>query len=46
VIDRVLLAERESALADWHGRYIAVDRDEDVARLAAVSVPRGARSAS
>jgi flavin reductase (DIM6/NTAB) family NADH-FMN oxidoreductase RutF len=45
-VRHVLLSKRESALAYWHGRYVAVDRDEDVARLAAVSVPRGARSAS
>ena len=44
-VRHVLLAKRESALAYWHGRYVAVDRDEDVARLVAVSVPRGARSA-
>jgi flavin reductase (DIM6/NTAB) family NADH-FMN oxidoreductase RutF len=45
-VRHVLLSKRESALGYWHGRYFAVDRDEDVARLAAVSVPRGARSAS
>jgi flavin reductase (DIM6/NTAB) family NADH-FMN oxidoreductase RutF len=47
VIGRVrdlILSKRESALAYWHGRYVAIDRDEDVARLAAVSVPRGVRS--
>jgi flavin reductase (DIM6/NTAB) family NADH-FMN oxidoreductase RutF len=47
VIGRVrdlLLSKRESALGYWHGRYVAIDRDEDVAQLAAVSVPRGARS--
>jgi len=46
VIGRVrdlILSKRESALAYWHGRYIAMDRDEDVARLAAVSVPSGGR---
>jgi flavin reductase (DIM6/NTAB) family NADH-FMN oxidoreductase RutF len=48
VIGRVrdlILSKRESALGYWHGRYVAVDRDEDVAQLAAVSVPRGVRSA-
>ena len=47
VIGRVrdlILSKRESALGYWHGRYVAIDRDEDVAQLAAVSVPRGARS--
>jgi flavin reductase (DIM6/NTAB) family NADH-FMN oxidoreductase RutF len=33
-----------SALAYWHGKYVAIDRDEDISRLAAVGVPRGARS--
>ena len=44
VIGRVrdlILSKRESALGYWHGRYVAMDRDEDVARLAAVSVPGG-----
>jgi flavin reductase (DIM6/NTAB) family NADH-FMN oxidoreductase RutF len=40
------LSKHESALAYWHGKYVAVDRDEDVALLAAVSVPHGARSDS
>jgi flavin reductase (DIM6/NTAB) family NADH-FMN oxidoreductase RutF len=47
VIGRVrdlTLSKRESALAYWHGRYVAVDRDEDISRLAAVGVPYGARS--
>ena len=47
VIGRVrdlMLSKRESALGYWHGRYVAIDRDEDIARLAAVGVPRGARS--
>jgi flavin reductase (DIM6/NTAB) family NADH-FMN oxidoreductase RutF len=44
-VRHVLLSKRESALVYWHGRYVALDRDEDVARLAAVGVPRGARSA-
>ena len=34
---------REAALAYWHGRYVAVDQDEDVARLADVSVPSRSR---
>jgi flavin reductase (DIM6/NTAB) family NADH-FMN oxidoreductase RutF len=47
VIGRVrdlLLSKHESALAYWHGKYVAIDRDEDVALLAAVGVPHGARS--
>ena len=46
VIGRVrdlILSKHESALAYWHGKYIAVDRDEDISRLAAIGVPRGAR---
>ncbi len=35
---------RNAALAYWHGQYVAVDQDEDIARLAEVSVPaRGRR---
>lgn len=30
---------RHAALAYWHGQYVAVDQDEDAARLAEVSVP-------
>lgn len=33
------LSGRSSALAYWHGRYVAVDHDEDIALLAEVSVP-------
>jgi flavin reductase (DIM6/NTAB) family NADH-FMN oxidoreductase RutF len=44
-VRHVLRSKHESALAYWHGRYVVIDRDEDVARLAAVGVPRGARSA-
>jgi flavin reductase (DIM6/NTAB) family NADH-FMN oxidoreductase RutF len=34
------VSARDSALAYWHGKYIAIDdRDEDIARLAEVSVP-------
>jgi flavin reductase (DIM6/NTAB) family NADH-FMN oxidoreductase RutF len=40
------LSKHESALAYWHGRYFAVDRDEDMARLAVVGVPSGGRSGS
>ena len=42
VIGRVLdlqLSTRTAALAYWQGQYIAVDRDEDAAKLAEVSVP-------
>ena len=38
------LSKHESSLAYWHGRYVAIDRDEDISRLAAVGVPYGARS--
>ncbi len=47
VVGRVrdlMLSRHESALAYWHGRYVAVDRDEDIARLAIVGVPSGGRS--
>ena len=30
---------RNAALAYWHGQYVAVDQDEDAAKLADVSVP-------
>jgi flavin reductase (DIM6/NTAB) family NADH-FMN oxidoreductase RutF len=30
---------RHAALAYWHGQYVAIDHDEDAARLAEVSVP-------
>ena len=46
VIGRVrdlMHSKREAALGYWHGRYAAIDRDEDIARLAAVSIPGGAR---
>ena len=42
VIGRVLdvmVSARGAALAYWHGRYVAIDLDEDAARLAEVSVP-------
>lgn len=34
---------RTAALAYWHGQYVAVDQDEDAAKLADVSVPAGGR---
>lgn len=34
---------RNAALAYWHGQYVAVDQDEDAARLADVSIPARAR---
>jgi flavin reductase (DIM6/NTAB) family NADH-FMN oxidoreductase RutF len=37
-------SNNESALAYWHGRYVAIDLDEDISRLAVVGVPYGARS--
>jgi flavin reductase (DIM6/NTAB) family NADH-FMN oxidoreductase RutF len=42
VIGRVLDVEvsaRTAALAYWQGRYVAIDQDEDAAKLAEVSVP-------
>jgi flavin reductase (DIM6/NTAB) family NADH-FMN oxidoreductase RutF len=42
VIGRVLdleLSEPAAALAYWQGQYVALDRDEDAARLAEVSLP-------
>lgn len=36
---KIINSSREAALAYWHGHYVAVDRDEDIARLAEVSVP-------
>lgn len=43
-VSSVRNSTRNAALAYWHGRYVAVDQDEDAARLAEVSVPsRGLR---
>ncbi|MBT1510788.1 flavin reductase family protein [Bradyrhizobium sp. SRL28] len=42
VIGRVLdvaVSARTAALAYWQGRYVALDQDEDAAKLAEVSVP-------
>ena len=42
VIGRLLdvaVSARTAALAYWQGRYVAIDQDEDVAKLAEVSVP-------
>jgi flavin reductase (DIM6/NTAB) family NADH-FMN oxidoreductase RutF len=39
----VELAPSGSALAYWHGDYLAIDRDEDITRLAEVSVPSSSR---
>jgi flavin reductase (DIM6/NTAB) family NADH-FMN oxidoreductase RutF len=42
LIGRVLdlqLSGRTAALAYWQGRYVAIDQDEDAAKLAEVSVP-------
>jgi flavin reductase (DIM6/NTAB) family NADH-FMN oxidoreductase RutF len=36
-------SSRTAALAYWHGQYVAVDQDEDAARLADVSVPARSR---
>lgn len=35
----VEVSARHAALAYWDGRYVAIDQDEDAARLAEVSVP-------
>ena len=42
VIGRVLdvaVSARTASLAYWQGRYVAIDQDEDAAKLAEVSVP-------
>jgi len=42
LIGRVLdlqLSGRTAALAYWQGRYVAIDQDEDAAKLAEVGVP-------
>jgi len=42
VIGRALdiaVSGRSAALAYWQGRYVAIDQDEDAAKLAEVSVP-------
>jgi len=39
----VQLAPAGAALAYWHGEYLAIDRDDDIARLAEVSVPRACK---
>lgn len=44
IIGRVLHVQRSShdaALAYWHGEYVAIDREEDMVRLADVSLPAG-----
>jgi flavin reductase (DIM6/NTAB) family NADH-FMN oxidoreductase RutF len=44
VIGRVLhveLAADDAALAYWHSDYVAIDRDEDMVKLADVSLPAG-----
>jgi flavin reductase (DIM6/NTAB) family NADH-FMN oxidoreductase RutF len=38
-VREVLLAPAGSALAYWHGDYLAIDRDDDIARLAEVGAP-------
>jgi flavin reductase (DIM6/NTAB) family NADH-FMN oxidoreductase RutF len=46
VIGRVLdlqVSPRTAALAYWQGQYLAIDRDEDIAKLAEVSVPDPSR---
>jgi flavin reductase (DIM6/NTAB) family NADH-FMN oxidoreductase RutF len=44
VIGRMLhleLSPHQAALAYWHGDYVAIDRKEDMVRLADVSLPAG-----
>ena len=44
IIARVLhleLSPDDAALAYWHGDYVAIDREEDMAKLADVSLPTG-----
>ena len=44
IIGRVLHVQRSShdaALAYWQGEYVAIDREEDMVRLADVSLPAG-----
>lgn len=44
IIGRVLhveLSADDAALAYWQGNYMAIDREEDMARLADVSLPAG-----
>jgi flavin reductase (DIM6/NTAB) family NADH-FMN oxidoreductase RutF len=44
IIGRVLhveLSADDAALAYWQGNYVAIDREEDMARLADVSLPAG-----
>jgi flavin reductase (DIM6/NTAB) family NADH-FMN oxidoreductase RutF len=40
-VRHVQLSSHETALAYWHGDYVAIDREEDMARLADVSLPGG-----
>ena len=40
-VRHVQLSSHEAALAYWHGDYVAIDREEDMARLADVSLPAG-----
>ena len=42
-VRQIRSSTREAALAYWHGDYVAVDQDEDAARLAEVSVPSRSR---
>jgi flavin reductase (DIM6/NTAB) family NADH-FMN oxidoreductase RutF len=43
-VRKIRSSQRSAALAYWHGQYLAVDQDEDAARLVEVSVPtRGRR---
>ena len=44
VIGRVrdlIVSSRSAALAYWQGQYLSIARDEDIAKLAEVSVPAG-----
>jgi len=40
-VEAARVAGRTAALTYWQGEYVAIDRDEDAVRLAAVSLPVG-----
>ncbi|MGO4711149.1 flavin reductase family protein [Bradyrhizobium sp. 2TAF24] len=40
-VEAVRVAGKTAALTYWQGEYVAIDRDEDAVRLAAVSLPVG-----
>lgn len=44
LVREIRSAARHTALAYWHGQYVAIDHEEDGVRLAEVSVPSRRRS--